>query len=481
MTILSLSQVHCQDDESTVAIVPVKAVTVGAVDDADSDDATTVVDDANEPTTTVKDDPTTEALADVTTLAVEDETTAKEATTESTTTTTTTEKPTTVITLATTEATTKTEETTESTKPSTVVSKSTIESIPTTESKPEVPKPTIIVSLEAKKGFLVANDDGSFKGFLVDVMDKICKELKIDFKISTNGSSISKGDAQLEYIQSDASKTDLTFTREVTVEMEAKTESNFNPDLFLIFRPFTTGVWLLILLAFFLIGLSLFLFNVCHPHEHMAAASRGKSSNHDARYFHILGSYWTAFSTLMLQGYERKPRTTAGRILLGFWFLFVIFTVVLYITSMFNIISSTHQIVEDQPEPPCNPGKDFAFAFSKDNKDLSGLDDSLEKLQSNDDMLNMQKQWFDCPASKMSKRSDDPEEKVIHLQIGINSFSGAMIILVIGLAFAILVALLEVCCHRNKHKQVPTSTTKENLLGAEEGQATNDMKEATNV
>ena len=55
----------------------------------------------------------------------------------------------------------------------------------------------------------------------------------------------------------------------------------------------------------------------------------------------------------MFLGFERAPRSLAGRVLVAFWFIFTVFTLVLYTASMISIVSSA------QPEMNVSPAEDL--------------------------------------------------------------------------------------------------------------------------
>ncbi|GAB1608523.1 glutamate receptor 2 [Argonauta hians] len=103
--------------------------------------------------------------------------------------------------------------------------------------------------------------------------------------------------------------------------------------LFIIFKPFTASVWCFIILAYILTSIFLAIIGRISPYE-WTNISEVNVEEEKRGSFNTMNCFWFTFSTFMWQGYCIAPRSYSGRILSVFWWIFVLFTLVLYIGSM---------------------------------------------------------------------------------------------------------------------------------------------------
>ncbi|CAH1786110.1 unnamed protein product [Owenia fusiformis] len=108
---------------------------------------------------------------------------------------------------------------------------------------------------------------------------------------------------------------------------------------FTVLQPFSTGLWLISIAAFFLTALFLWLLNNYDPYEYGVRATLGHATEREAETFGIQGSLWYAFTTLQWQGFERSPHSVAAKVLSGFWFVYVTLTLLTYTGSLVNCLS----------------------------------------------------------------------------------------------------------------------------------------------
>ncbi|XP_072033597.1 glutamate receptor 1-like isoform X6 [Amphiura filiformis] len=125
------------------------------------------------------------------------------------------------------------------------------------------------------------------------------------------------------------------------------------PDPFRIIYPFTIEVWALNGFVFGMATLLLVLFNHFNPYEWKAVAEKRETMEENGKNMNLKNSLWFCASTLFLQSSDSSPRSNAGRCIAGFWWLYVIIMIFLYLTNLSFFVNNTKR-----------------FAFFEDTGDL---------------------------------------------------------------------------------------------------------------
>ncbi|XP_071965173.1 glutamate receptor 3-like isoform X2 [Antedon mediterranea] len=94
--------------------------------------------------------------------------------------------------------------------------------------------------------------------------------------------------------------------------------------------PFGVEVWFLNAFAMAMFTLILYCVNKMNPSEWRALAENGDVYEENADNFNLRNSSWFSMSTMFLQSYDASPRSHAGRVLTGFWWVFCLIMVFLY-------------------------------------------------------------------------------------------------------------------------------------------------------
>ncbi|XP_033110440.1 glutamate receptor 1-like isoform X2 [Anneissia japonica] len=94
--------------------------------------------------------------------------------------------------------------------------------------------------------------------------------------------------------------------------------------------PFGVEVWFINAMAMFLFSLFMFLINRKNPAEWRALAENGDVYEENADNFSFRNSTWFSVSSMFLQSYDASPRSQAGRVLTGFWWMFCLIMIFLY-------------------------------------------------------------------------------------------------------------------------------------------------------
>ncbi|XP_055868244.1 probable glutamate receptor [Biomphalaria glabrata] len=95
-------------------------------------------------------------------------------------------------------------------------------------------------------------------------------------------------------------------------------------------RPFSPGLWVLIIFMTVITSLVLYAIGRFSPYEDIAFV--GKTSTYEG--LNVPNSFLYTYSTLMWQGYTAAPKSFSGRVLVCIWWLFSIMTLASYIAAL---------------------------------------------------------------------------------------------------------------------------------------------------
>ncbi|XP_026187952.1 probable glutamate receptor [Mastacembelus armatus] len=193
------------------------------------------------------------------------------------------------------------------------------------------------------------------EGYCIDLISELSKKLGFKYKVhlvkdSRYGSMDSSGNwngmiGEIVKGEADMAVAPLTLTavREQFVDMTtpfmqtgigfilrndlASAESTFS-----LLSPFSTDMWVGVLIAFLLTGLCIFLVCRISPTEW----AEPDSEEHN---FTLLHSFWYITGALTLQGAGPHPKALSGRVVSAIWWLFTVMLLACYFgnfSSMFN-------------------------------------------------------------------------------------------------------------------------------------------------
>uniref|UniRef100_A0A0B7ALY3 Ionotropic glutamate receptor C-terminal domain-containing protein n=1 Tax=Arion vulgaris TaxID=1028688 RepID=A0A0B7ALY3_9EUPU len=112
-----------------------------------------------------------------------------------------------------------------------------------------------------------------------------------------------------------------------------------------ILRPFTPGLWVLIVFMFVLASSGLYIIGRFSPYEDIAFV--GKTATYDG--LTLANSLLYVFSSLVWQGYTAAPKSISGRILTCIWWVFSVFTIGAYIAGLCVILFKTNPEIRTLP------------------------------------------------------------------------------------------------------------------------------------
>ncbi|XP_054465871.1 glutamate receptor U1 [Anoplopoma fimbria] len=199
------------------------------------------------------------------------------------------------------------------------------------------------------------------EGYCIDLISELSRELGFKYKLNLvkdnrygamdnsgtwNGmiGEIIRGEADLA-----VAPLTLTAVREMYVDMTtpfmqtgisfilrrdlASEESGFS-----LLAPFSTDMWVGILIAFLLTGLCIFLVGRISPTEW--AESDGEEHS-----FTLLHSFWYITGALTLQGAGPHPKAPSGRVVSAIWWLFAVLLLACYFGNFNSMLHSNNKQV----------------------------------------------------------------------------------------------------------------------------------------
>ncbi|XP_059160304.1 glutamate receptor 3-like [Physella acuta] len=204
-----------------------------------------------------------------------------------------------------------------------------------------------------------------YKGYIWDLLEHIFKQMNREFSLKVY-SNISYGHVTSNGTWegligdvvnkiSDLAVGPLTETSRRREVVEFSTPfMNFGPVIILqkpetkimsleerlqrLFLPLSQSVWMMSGIAWLVTSIVLYI--ICHadPYDWRHLMKDKLATLREGESFTCSNAFWFTTSTLFWQGYVRSPRSLAGRVVVTFWWFYVIIFVVLYISSMTNYL-----------------------------------------------------------------------------------------------------------------------------------------------
>ncbi|KAK3746334.1 hypothetical protein RRG08_049738 [Elysia crispata] len=211
----------------------------------------------------------------------------------------------------------------------------------------------------------------SYEGFAVDVLNEAVKKIGYDsVSIQTHEDarfgmeeSPGKWNGLIGAVQNQSADLALaafspTSKRSEAVEFSqpfmvagfrvlAKIPDSWHPGRAMVtmVKPFSAGLWVLIILMFVVASVALYAIGRFSPFEDVAFV--GKSATFEG--LTLSNSFLYVFSTLLFQGYTAVPKSMSGRVLTGVWWVFVLFTVAAYIAGLTVILFRVNPEIRTLP------------------------------------------------------------------------------------------------------------------------------------
>ncbi|KAM7405471.1 hypothetical protein PAMP_012730 [Pampus punctatissimus] len=218
-----------------------------------------------------------------------------------------------------------------------------------------------ITTIKQEPYTMTKGSGGELEGYCIDLISELSKKLGFGYKLhlvkdnrygamDSNGNwngmigEVIRGEADLAV----ASLT-LTSVREQFVDMTtpfmqtgigfilhkdvASEESTFS-----LLSPFSTDMWVGLLIAFLLTGLCIFLVGRISPTEWAEPDAEEHS-------FTLLHSFWYITGALTLQGAGPHPKALSGRVVSAIWWLFAVLLLACYFANFNSMLHSNNKHV----------------------------------------------------------------------------------------------------------------------------------------
>ncbi|BFZ07613.1 hypothetical protein BsWGS_10652 [Bradybaena similaris] len=105
-----------------------------------------------------------------------------------------------------------------------------------------------------------------------------------------------------------------------------------------LFAPLSRSIWQLSGLAWLVTSVVLYVICRVNPYDWRRLAHDRQASWREGESFSCLNTFWFTMSNILWQGYTRSPRSMGARIVVAFWWVYVLIFVVMYIASMTNYL-----------------------------------------------------------------------------------------------------------------------------------------------
>ncbi|XP_038059611.1 glutamate receptor ionotropic, kainate 2-like [Patiria miniata] len=209
---------------------------------------------------------------------------------------------------------------------------------------------------ETKDGVPVTGN-ARYYGYCIDMLQKISERLHFNYQIvevedDNYGSKLESGRwngmvGELIERKADLAVAPLTITysREQVMDFSKpymhlgitilyRSPEPQNPGVFSFLNPLSFDVWLYVVLAFFLVSITLFLLARFSPYEWYNSHPCNPEYDEVENQFNLTNCLWFSFGGLMQQGSEVNPRAFSTRVLSGFWWFFSLILVSSYTANL---------------------------------------------------------------------------------------------------------------------------------------------------
>ncbi|KAH9513873.1 hypothetical protein Btru_031614 [Bulinus truncatus] len=315
--------------------------------------------------------------------------------------------------------------------------------LPTTTTTTPAPPEIIKVVTLLDPPFVMHTDRGkSFTGLAVEVLQQVMSNLNKNYSLDIPDGGIPQNQRKYGWEDSLSSfdelvgqvyakKSDMaigafTLTSSLATQVSVsqpimhsgyrllyKIPESWHPGeaMVTLLRPFSPGLWVLIIFMTTLASVMLYIIGRFSPYEDIAFV--GKTSTYEG--LTMQNSFLYTYSTLMWQGYTAAPKSISGRILVCIWWLFSIMALAAYIAGLCVLLfrvnpeirtlpfsnmdefarqakvdmlvvanSSSHNFLQNSPRPL---HKRLLLKLKKENIITGDVESAVKKMMDSDGML----------------------------------------------------------------------------------------------
>ncbi|XP_055881162.1 glutamate receptor 2-like [Biomphalaria glabrata] len=170
-------------------------------------------------------------------------------------------------------------------------------------------------------------ENGSWDGLIGDVLNK---------KADIAAAPLTETSKRRSVV--DFSTPFMSFGPVIIMKRPTKKVMTLEERLQRLFQPLSDSVWLMSGLAWLVTSVVLYV--ICHfnPYDWRRLAKDRQASLREGESFTCLNSFFFTMSTVLWQGYTRSPRSVGARVVVCFWWFYVLIFLVMYIASMTNYL-----------------------------------------------------------------------------------------------------------------------------------------------
>lgn len=217
------------------------------------------------------------------------------------------------------------------------------------------------------------NGTTEYDGFIKELLDEIGKLTGLTFTLRPTGDYGKKLDdgswtgvvGDVTKRKTDMAAAPLTVTSErydavefsvpfqtfgpvIVMRRPLNPQPTFQERFQRLFQPLAHSVWLMTMIAYLTTSVVLYIVCHCNPYEWRHLFRDGQATFREAESFTCMNSFWFVMSTFMWQGYMRAPRSLSGRLVVTFWWIFVVVFLMTYAANLTNLLRLGPTPLEDE-------------------------------------------------------------------------------------------------------------------------------------
>ncbi|XP_063594400.1 glutamate receptor ionotropic, kainate 1-like [Penaeus indicus] len=320
-----------------------------------------------------------------------------------------------------------------------------------------------------KEGNLTGND--RFDGFCVDMLKRIAVMVGFQYIIRLSPSRTygiqdpdtgewngivrelqdSKADLAIgSFTINYARENVIDFTKpfmNVGISILFKVPTSQQTRLFSFMNPLAIEIWLYVLAAYVLVSITMFIVARFSPYEWHNPHPCAQENDVVENQFSLSNSFWFTIGTLMQQGSDLNPKACSTRIVGGIWWFFTLIIISSYTANLAAFLTVERMIT------PIEGAEDLASQTEISYGSLAGgTTTTFFRVRLPEGLLQGHGRGLGPPDRDLLR---DAEVRVHHGLLQ----GGVFVVLLCGLAFAVLIAILEFCWNAKRNAQIDRHAT----------------------
>ncbi|KAK3923821.1 Glutamate receptor ionotropic, kainate 1 [Frankliniella fusca] len=214
-------------------------------------------------------------------------------------------------------------------------------------------------------------DTGEWNGIVRQLMDKVTLHGHGDLpELADQKADLAVGSMTINY----ARESVIDFTKpfmNLGISILFKVPTSQPTRLFSFMNPLSVHVWMLVVLAYILVSLTMYITARFSPYEW-----RGPLES-VANHFSIVNCFWFAIGTLMQQGSDLNPRAASTRIVGGIWWFFTLIIIASYTANLAAFLTVERMITPIENAEDLAGQTDIAYGTLEGGSTMTFFRDSM--------------------------------------------------------------------------------------------------------